>query len=323
MATISTNDITSTVDYTFNSTYDENCIIDGYLCCNNITNLGTNLIQGDLTLTNIGDNYLYCNNKANFYQPVYLFDNAASTNYGEGALTVVGGVGIGGNCRVGYSISVGGNLDCSSNLNVVGDTQINGTLTINTDLNLVGNMTQAGYYNSQFYTTDSRESTTVTEGSIVGLGGCGIGKNLTVGGCINSSITTAPTSVNSLGYQTIASTSTIIGMTANTYYSPLNFVVTSANYGTYMIEFTCQLSPSVTNVNQLTYMALSTTPTFAFTATNLHYGTRTYMYGSNIMKYSRIFSCYTPTTIYAQIRLDTTGTVSLYYGATLIATRIA
>ena len=53
MASISNVDITSTIDYTFNSAYNENCYVDGYHCCNNITNLGTNVIAGDLTLTNI------------------------------------------------------------------------------------------------------------------------------------------------------------------------------------------------------------------------------------------------------------------------------
>ena len=101
-----------------------------------------------------------------------------STGKTNGALVVVGGVGIGKN------INVGGNADIDGALNTDGATTLKNTLvvdgatTLNNTLNVVGNTTIQGITN----VTNQTESTLPTNGAFFVAGGVGIGKNLNVGG---------------------------------------------------------------------------------------------------------------------------------------------
>jgi len=232
---------------------------------------------------------------------------------------------VGGDTSMNSRLFVRGDASFNSRLFVGGDETINGSLTINSDLTLAGNLYHpTGYYMSQVYIKDDRNSTSLTSGCIVGLGGCGIGKNLTVGGCINTSLTTAPTSVNSLGSQTIASI-TLTPINANVYNNLLNFAVTCANYGVYIIDFTCQIKCSVVTVLPY-YLVLYTSTTFTLSECTVDYCYNNYFVNNTspgiVLKYSRIFSCYTPMTIYGLVRVDTEGTPGVT-AAYLTATRIA
>ena len=101
-----------------------------------------------------------------------------STGKTNGALVVVGGVGIGKN------INVGGNGDVDGTMNVDGATTLKNTLivdgatTINNTLNVTGNTTINGLTNI----TNTTQSTLPTNGAFIVAGGVGIGKNLNVGG---------------------------------------------------------------------------------------------------------------------------------------------
>jgi hypothetical protein len=351
--------ISAAINYTFNSKYDENCYVDGFLVVNNITNLGTNIITGDLvlnsTLSGALYNSLYCYNVAQFYSQLVIYDTTQSIGTGTGALQVVGGasffkdVFIGGNLQlnagnltVAFNSTVYGNhtilnttpststltgaLVCNGGVGISGDVNMSGSLTVNTNFTLVGDIIQpTGYYLSQFYTKDEQESTSVTTGSIVGKGGCGISKNITVGGNINTSVTTAPASANSLGYQTTTSTSTNQSLTTATYFNLLNFVITSANYGTYMMEFSCQIKTSTTTILPY-YLVLYTSTSFTLSSSTMSYAlnTITSNHATNgiILRFSRVFSCYSNMTIYAMPRVDFAGTATVM-SSNLTATRIA
>jgi hypothetical protein len=356
--------LSSAITYEYNSKYDENCYVDGYLVVNNITNLGTNIINGDLVLSSTlsGDLYnsLYCYNVAQFYSQLVIYDTTQSTGLGTGALQVIGGVSIYKNVNIGGNLTLAGNLQlnagnltvginstiygnqtilnttpstststgalvCFGGVGISGDVNISKSLTVNTNFTLIGDIVHNGYYLSQFYTKDERESTSVTDGSIVGLGGCGIGKNLTVGGNINTSKTTAPASVNSLGYQTTTSSSTSVTLTNSVYNNLLNFVVTSANYGTYLMEFSIQIRSTITTILPY-YLVLNTSTTFTLSSTTMSFALNSIVnnHATNgiILRFSRVFSCYTPMTIYGLARCDTTGTATVM-SSNLTATRIA
>ena len=117
-----------------------------------------------------------------------------SSSKTNGALVVVGGVGIGKN------LNVGGNTDLDGTLNIDGVTTIsnatesssktNGALVvvggvgIGKNINVGGNGDVDGTLNVDGITTVSNatESTSKTNGALVVVGGVGIGKNINVGG---------------------------------------------------------------------------------------------------------------------------------------------
>ena len=120
---------------------------------------------------------------------------------------------------------------------------------------------------------DTTPSTTLGTGALQVLGGSSIygnvnlganltmnGGNLTIGGDILTTLGT-PSDVRALGYQVFTNITTSATITSGTiYYTGLNFSVTSANYGTYLIEFTATISTS----NTATFyheIALSTSST--------------------------------------------------------------
>ncbi|RLD21267.1 MAG: hypothetical protein DRI69_04510 [Bacteroidetes bacterium] len=153
-----------------------------------------------------------------FESVVTISDSTQSTNVGNGALVVHGGVGLRLNLNVGEDLNVGKNTDLSGTLNVIaattlndiltvaGATQINNTLdvtgatalgstlgvhgitTLDNELyvlngsktTLSGNLDVSGLTNIANSTT----SNTVSDGALVVLGGAGIGGKLNVGGAM-------------------------------------------------------------------------------------------------------------------------------------------
>ena len=262
--TVSVNTISAAVDLTYNTQYDENCFVDGYLAVNNISNLGCNLISGDLVLNTVSGsltNTLYCYNYANFYYQLFVFDTTPSTTVGTGALQVLGGGSIYG------------------------------------DLNLGGNLT-------------------------MNFG------NLTIGGDILTTLG-PPADVRALGYQVYTYTSTVGTLVSSTwFYSGLSFAVTSANYGTYLIEFTAGITTSNTAnfIHGVSLSTSSSTPTPPFnTAANNSYFMRQYLPGGSLqlLRVTRTCSLYTTQTIYGMVfAIYGTGTGTMN-NASLNVTRIA
>jgi hypothetical protein len=152
--------------------------------------------------------------------------------------------------------------------------------------------------------------------------------NLTVGGDIITTLG-APADVRALGYQIFTYTNTALSITANTYNSSgLSFSVTSANYGTYMIEFTA----SITTVNTTTFyhtLGLSTsstagTPAFG-TGSGSSYYTRLFVPGGGMqtLRVSRACALYTAQTIYGLLYINTPSGTTTMNNASLSVTRIA
>ena len=161
-----------------------------------------------------------------------------SSSKTNGALVVVGGVGIGKN------LNVGGNTDLDGTLNVDGNTTIQGitnvtnstqatntttgaltvaggvgigkNINIGGDASIGGNTTLGGKVNI----TDLTESTSTTTGALVVAGGVGIGKRINVGGAaqLNSTLgvdgaADMNSTLNADGATTLKSTLAVDGAT--------------------------------------------------------------------------------------------------------------
>ena len=113
-------------------------------------------------------------------------------------------------------------------------------------------MSSYEYFTNGLYILDSTNITNLTTASLVLYGGLAvnldtnINGNLTVGGDVLTTLGT-PANVRALGYQVFTNITTSATITSGTiYYTGLSFSVTSANYGTYLIEFTATISTSNT-----------------------------------------------------------------------------
>ena len=139
-----------------------------------VTNAKSTVLTGTLNVNGATD----LDNTLNVDGIATISNATQSTSKTNGALVVVGGVGIGKN------LNVGGNQDVDGTLNVDGATTLKNTLivdgatTLNSTLNVTGNTTIQGLTNS----TNTTESTNTTTGALVIAGGVGIGKRINVGG---------------------------------------------------------------------------------------------------------------------------------------------
>jgi hypothetical protein len=200
-------------------------------CNANMYVLGRTIIQGDVSM----NSRLFINGDVSLNNRLFVSSNTASTTTSTGALTVAGGVGIGGALFTGSTFKVGGastlvgavsvtnssasTTTSSGALTVTGGVGIGGAVFTGSTLNVAGASTLAGAAS----VTNTTVSTTTSSGALTVAGGVGIGGAVFTGSTLNVAGASTHTgaasfssTVNITGASTLTGAVSVTNNTAST-----------------------------------------------------------------------------------------------------------
>ena len=202
-----------------------------------------------------GRNGLISNGETRLNGNTYITNNSESFNAMSGALQVIGGMSTTGNVFVGGNLNVDGNTVFAKNVNITniedaidhnsGCFRLNGGISVKKSAFILGNID----INSNLTVRSIADTTDISSGSVIVLGGCAIGKSLNVGknSTVHGNSTVIKTSL--VGLQNIVPIIPLLTpFTSRSTSGTGQFIPSTAGGGTYYINVSSILTGSYYNI---------------------------------------------------------------------------